>query len=140
MPKPRMFIDTNVLVSAVLFGGVPGRVIDAAREGAVHGVVSLHVLSEFIEVLSRERFGVDPATAVALAEEIARFTEVVPLTAATGSWVSDGDDDPVVEAAHEGHATYLVTGDTRIHQADAGPVEVISPAAAVRLIDEIGGA
>ena len=82
MPRPRFFLDTNVLVSAVLFGGVPGRLVDAVRDGRAEGVVSLHVLAEFVDVLTRPRFGVDEATAVALAEEIASFAEVVPLMVA----------------------------------------------------------
>ena len=82
MPRPRFFLDTNVLVSAVLFGGVPGRLVDAVRDRRAEGVVSLHVLAEFVDVLTRPRFGVDEATAVALAEEIASFAEVVPLMVA----------------------------------------------------------
>jgi uncharacterized protein len=136
MPRLRFFLDTNVLVSAVLFGGVPGSVVDAARTGEVDGIVSLHVLSEFIEVLTRARFGIEYVAAVALAEEIARFTEVVPLTLASGSWVVDRDDDPVVEAALAGRATHLVTGDARIHEAAIEHLEVASPADAMRLVED----
>jgi predicted nucleic acid-binding protein len=103
----------------------------------VDGIVSLHVLSEFIEVLTRARFGVERATAIGLAEEIARFAEVVPLAVASGSWVVDRDDDPVVEAALAGRATHLVTGDVQIHKAAVEHVEVISPADAARLVENL---
>ena len=134
MPRLRFFLDTNVLVSAVLFGGVPGQLVDAVRDGRIEGIVSLHVLSEFVDVLTRERFGVDEATAVALAEEIASFAEVVPLMVASGSWVADKDDDPVVEAALMGRATHLVTGDARIHAVAVEGVQVARPAEALRAI------
>ena len=133
MPRPRLFLDTNVLVSAVLFGGVPGELVDAAREGHVETVVSLHVLSEFIEVLTRPRFGVDEPTALALAEEIALFARVIPLMEASGTWVSDVDDDPVIEAAIAGGATHVVTGDLRIHEVEVEGLEVITPAEALRV-------
>lgn len=133
--RPRVFLDTNVLLSAVLFGGVPGRVLDAVRDGRVDGVVSLHVISEFIDVLTRPRFGFDEDTATLLAEEIASFTEVVPLMLASGSWVSDRDDDPVVEAALLGHATHLVTGDARIHAARAAGIATIATAGALTVIE-----
>jgi putative PIN family toxin of toxin-antitoxin system len=136
MPHPRLFLDTNVLVSAVLFGGVPGELVDAAREGRVEAVVSLHVLSEFIEVLTRPRFGVDESTAVALAEEIALFARVIPLLEASGARVSDADDDPVVEAAIAGGVTHVVTGDLRIHRVDVEGLEVITPAEALRVAEE----
>ncbi|MBE0417605.1 MAG: putative toxin-antitoxin system toxin component, PIN family [Coriobacteriia bacterium] len=135
MPRVRLFLDTNVLVSAVLFGGVPGRIVEAVRDGRVEGVVSLHVLAEFAEVLARPRFGFDEATAVALAEEIASFTDVIPLTSTSGSWVTDRDDDPVVAAALLGHVTHLVTGDVRIHEAVIEGVVVALPAEAVRLCE-----
>ena len=136
MPHPRLFLDTNVLVSAVLFGGVPGELVDAARAGRAEAVVSLHVLSEFIEVLTRPRFGVDEPTAVALAEEIALFAQVIPLMVASGTWVSDAGDDPVIEAALAGGATHVVTGDMRIHQVDVEGLEVITPAEALRVIED----
>lgn len=136
MRRLRFFLDTNVLVSAVLFGGVPGSVVDAARTGEMEGVVSLHVLAEFIEVLTRARFGVEHATAVALAEEITRSTEVVPMVVSSESWVTDEDDDLVVEASQAGSATHLVTGDARIHAARIERVEVVSPADAMHLIED----
>lgn len=136
MPRVRLFLDANVLVSAVLFDGIPGRIVDAVRDGRVEGVVSLHVLAEFTEVLTRLRFGIDEATALALAEEIASFTEVVPLTSSSGSWVTDRGDDPVVAAALLGKVTHLVTGDARIHEAVIGDFIVALPADAVRLCEE----
>lgn len=47
MTRVRALIDTNVLVSALLFGGIPGQVVNAARDGRVDGIVSLHILAEF---------------------------------------------------------------------------------------------
>ncbi len=134
MSRPRLFLDTNVLVSGVLFGGVPGSLLDAVRDGRAVGIVSLHVLSEFVDVLTRPRFGFDEGTAMALAEEIAAFAEVVPVSVASGSWVTDSDDDPVVEAALSGCATHLVTGDARIHAVAVTDVRVVSPTEAERLL------
>lgn len=135
MPSPRFFLATNVLLSAVLFGGVPGRLVEAVRDGRVEGIVSLHVLAEFVDVLTRPRFGIDEGTAVALAEEIASFAEVVPLMVASGSWVTDKADDPVVEAALMGRATHLVTGDARIHKVAMEGVRVVTPAAALGVLE-----
>ncbi len=132
MRRPRFFLDTNVLVSAVLFGGTPAVLVDAVRDDVVEDVVSLHVLSEFVDVLTRPRFGVDEATAVMLAEEIASFAEVVPLTVASRAWVVDEDDDPVVEAALLGRATHLVTGDARILEVSVEGIRVVTPAQAAQ--------
>lgn len=135
MSRPRLFLDTNVLLSAVLFGGVPGRLLEAVREGHADGIVSLHVLAEFVDVLTRPRFGFDEGTAVVLAEEISLFTEVVPLMVASGSWVTDKGDDPVVEAALAGRATHLVTDDARIREIVVEGMRVVSPAEALNMVE-----
>lgn len=127
--KPvRVLIDTNVLVSAMLRGGVPGRILEAARDGRVTGLVSLHILGELRDVLTRPRFGVDVALADALVEEAAGFCEVVAVERASESWSADPDDDPVVEAAIRGRADMVVTGDAHLLVLDVPGLRIVRPA------------
>lgn len=130
----RLFIDTNVLISAVVFGGEPARLIEAIRAGQAVGVVSLHVLGELVEVLTRPKFGFDSEVAVQLAEEISTFMTVVPIVWATGHRVSDRDDDAVVEAVIIGRATHLVSGDSRVHAVDERRIQVVGVAKAIALL------
>jgi len=125
---PRVLIDTNVLVSAVLRGGVPGRILEAARDGRISGVVSLHVLGEFRDVITRPRFGVTVALADALVEEIAGFCEVVAVEHASESWSVDPDDDPVVEAARRARVDAVVTGDAHLLALDMPALRFVRPA------------
>lgn len=134
MNPQRVLLDTNVLISAVLFGGVPERVVDAARRGAIRGVVSLHILGEFRDVLTRPRIGVDLDTADALAEEIAAFCSVQPVERAVTAWSSDPDDDPVVEAALAAGAQFVVTGDAHLLCMGIPGIRFITPAEAVRVL------
>ncbi|MGB4592922.1 MAG: putative toxin-antitoxin system toxin component, PIN family [Coriobacteriia bacterium] len=131
MVAPRVFIDTNVLVSAVLFGGPPAAVVDAARTGALHAAVSLHVLGEFRDVLARPRFGVEPEVADMLAEEIASFCEVMPIERSQARWGPDPDDDPVIEAALMFRATAIVTGDAHLLGVRVSGLVTLTPAPAV---------
>lgn len=39
----RIVLDTNVFVSAVFFGGVPGRILEAWRDGRFHLVLSAEI-------------------------------------------------------------------------------------------------
>lgn len=123
----RAVLDTNVLVSAIVFGGVPERVVDAARENVISGVVSLHILNELRTVLTRPRFGVHPELVDALAEEISRFCEVVAVEHASGSWGPDPGDDPVVEAALRAGAGMIVTGDAHLLGLKISGVRVLTP-------------
>ncbi len=134
----RVVLDTNVLVSAVLFGGEPGRVVDAVREGVFVGVTSLYILDEFRSVLVRPKFGVPPDLAEALALEIAGFTEVVAVERATTSWVDDPGDDPVVETAMRSGATHIVTGDQVLLRTSIPGVRVPAVETLLRILDEPG--
>lgn len=132
----RVLIDTNVLVSAVLFGGVPGAVLEAARSGAVAGLVSLHILGEFRDVLTRPRFGVDAGLTDALAEEIAGFCDVLRVESAGRAWTVDADDDPVVEAAVLGAADVVVTGDAHLLALTLRGLRFITPAALMAELED----
>jgi predicted nucleic acid-binding protein len=43
----RVVLDTNVLLSGVLFGGKPAELIEAARRGSIRAVTSLYILREY---------------------------------------------------------------------------------------------
>lgn len=51
----KVVIDTNVLISGLLFGGVPARVLAAWTDGLVTLVVSPDILREY------RRVGLEPA-------------------------------------------------------------------------------
>lgn len=46
----RIVLDTNVFVSAVFFGGVPGRILEAWRDGRLQLVLSAGILDEYQRV------------------------------------------------------------------------------------------
>jgi putative PIN family toxin of toxin-antitoxin system len=49
-------LDTNTAVSGLIWGGVPGQLIDAAAAGRVQLIASLPLLDELHGVLFREKF------------------------------------------------------------------------------------
>ena len=52
----RLVLDTNVAVSALLWQGVPRKLIEAAQAGAVTPVATVPLLDELRGVLEREEF------------------------------------------------------------------------------------
>jgi predicted nucleic acid-binding protein len=46
----RIVLDTNVFVSGVFFGDVPGRILDAWRDARVRLVLSAEILEEYQRV------------------------------------------------------------------------------------------
>ena len=130
----KVVIDTNVLVSAVLFGGAPERVLDLARDGVLAGVTSLYILGEFRSVMMGPKFGIPRVTAEALALEIADFTEVMAVERAIGCWVDDPGDDPIIETALVAKATHVVTGDQTLLRARIPGLRMVTVASLLGLV------
>lgn len=110
----RIVADTNVLVSAVVFGGMPGKIIEMAAARELHLVISSALLAELRRVL-RDKFEFSE-DALYLTETLLRRAGVVvepsgsPLTVVT----DDPDDNRVLEAAVEGGADAIVSGDRHL--------------------------
>lgn len=131
----RVVLDTNVLLSAVLFGGRPQDLVERARSGRIQAVTSLYILLEFQRVISGSRFDVSPKVAEQLAVELADFMEVIPVGASTRRWTDDPGDDPVVETALQGGCGLIVTGDRHLLQATVPGLEVITVAEMVARVE-----
>jgi putative PIN family toxin of toxin-antitoxin system len=135
----KFVLDTNVVVSALVWGGTPYLLIEAAAAGDIELYTSPMLLSELREVLGREhlasrlatqRSSVD--TAFALYAELA--ISVSPL--ATPRVVPDDvDDDHVIAAALAANADLVVSGDRHLlsvgsHQG----IGIVEPVEAVKRI------
>jgi putative PIN family toxin of toxin-antitoxin system len=128
MPALRVVLDTNVLVSAARWGGVPGLVVDAARAGSIDGVVSLHILGELRDVLMRPGFGHSQADVDLRASQIAGFCDVLVTDRIPGAWCEDPADDAIVQTAILAEASYVVTGDAHLLTLDVPRIRFVTPA------------
>lgn len=124
----RIVLDTNVLVSALFFGGVPGRILDAWRDGTVQIVLSAEILDEYQRVgriLAADYPGVDLEPFLALLTVEAEIVEARPLSAPVSS---DPDDDKFLACASAGHVDVVISGDRHllIHDGWSG-VAILRP-------------
>jgi putative PIN family toxin of toxin-antitoxin system len=107
----RIVLETNVLVSAVFFGGVPGRILEAWRDGTVRVVLSAEILDEYRRVghiLASDFPGVDIDPFLSLLAVEAEVVEAPPLSAPVSS---DPDDDKFLACAIAGGVDVVVSGD-----------------------------
>jgi putative PIN family toxin of toxin-antitoxin system len=123
----RVVLDTNVLVSAARWGGVPGAVVDAARSGGMDGVVSLHILGELRDVLTRPGFGHAQADADLAASLLASFCDVLVTDRIPGAWCEDPDDDAIVQTAILAGASHVVTGDAHLLTLEVPRILFVTP-------------
>ena len=107
----RAVLDTNVVMSAIFFGGTPLKIVRAAFARKVKLVASKAILSEYREVAERlhEQFPlVSYRRSLAILES--KLTIVRP--AALGNAICrDPDDDAILACAIEGKAKVICSGD-----------------------------
>lgn len=106
----RVVFDTNVLISAFIYGGNPERLFDLARFGELQLIVSPDILLEFAFVLE-EKFAweeddiAEAIKAIGYSSELVKPTEKLEV-------VSDDDaDNRILECALAGSAGFIVSGD-----------------------------
>jgi len=109
----RVVLDTNVLVSALAYpGSIPGRILNACREGEVDLVLSRYILDEMVRVLPRlPRIKLTPAEIRDLADIFLFLAEIVEPCDELEATLRDPADQPVLGTLRAAQADYLITGD-----------------------------
>jgi len=114
-PSPRVVLDTNVLISALLFGGLPGRLVPLWQRREIVLLVSPEVLKEYIKVLSYPKFGLDEEEIKSiLREEVLPYFDPVKPVTPVEVVGEDPSDDKFLSLAVDGKAKFLVSGDLRL--------------------------
>ena len=111
---PKIVLDTNVLVSGVLTPeGPPGKILLLlTRPGAVRLLVSSEILTEYLKVLTREKFGLQDETVAILLHNLDGLAKTI-IPKQKLDLLPDPDDNKFLECAVEGKASYLVTGNIK---------------------------
>ena len=102
-------LDTNILISAVVFGGNPRQVLQLAEARAFRVVISDAIRLETEQVLLR-KFNWSRTRVTQACDPIWAISDrIVPRT--NISVAGDPDDNRILECAWDGRATAIVTGD-----------------------------
>ncbi len=102
-------LDTNVLISALLFGGTPRKVLELVMKRRVVGVTSPALVAELTRILKR-KFAFSDEALRSVRRRIERgFFMVTPNVDI--AVLADDADNRVLEAAVAGECEFVVTGD-----------------------------
>ena len=111
---PRVVLDTNVVLSALLFAaGRLTRVRHAWHETRFEPLASTYTADELARALAYPRFRLTPAEQKELLADYLPYCTVVALPAKAPKvpQCRDSNDVPFLHLAIAGEADYLVTGD-----------------------------
>lgn len=108
----RVVLDSNILVSAYVFGGKPETILESITTEQIKGVTSQILISELLDVL-RKKFAVSESDILPIQSEMEESFEIV-YPKIELEVVRDVDDNRVLETAVEGKCQYIVTGDKEL--------------------------
>ena len=136
----RLAIDTNVVVSGLLWMGNPGRLLEAAALGQITLYTSPALLAELATTLATPKLARPIIrSGLTLDDLLARYANVaIVVQPATVPRIvhNDPDDDQVIAAAVEARADLIVSGDEDLHDLGGSynGIRIVTPAQAVQLI------
>jgi uncharacterized protein len=108
----RVVLDTNTLVSALLFSGIASRTVPLWQSRRLTVLVSKPLLEEYLRVLAYPKFRLTEEEVRGLIEmQLLPFVETVTPRRRLRLVKHDPDDNKFLECAAAGRARYLITGD-----------------------------
>lgn len=126
----RIVVDSNVYISALVFGGVPQAVFDVIESrDTLDLCVSRPIMEEVAEVLAR-KFDWTPTELQGFLPPLWRRCVVVAPTVAVRV-CADPDDNRILECAQAAEASFIVTGDDDLRLKLFGPAKIVTPRAFV---------
>ena len=115
MSRPRLVLDTNVLVSAFLWQGTPGRLVELASEQEVQLFTSRALLDELAVTLDKRKLAkyvlATGLTAEQMLATYRRLATIVTARQLDARVSRDADDDAVLACAQAARAELIVSGD-----------------------------
>jgi uncharacterized protein len=134
---PKVVLDTNVLVSALLFKGSLSKMVDLWKAGRIKPVFSRPTFQEFKTVLTYPKFALTPnEILILLEEEVLPYFEVVKVIKEVKGTCRDPGDDMFLSCALASEANFIVTGDEDLLVLDQfATVRIINPAEFVHYLE-----
>jgi putative PIN family toxin of toxin-antitoxin system len=113
--RARWVVDTNVLVSAFLWGGTPARIIEAVAEREVQLFTCKALVDELAATLAKPKLAKYVAATGSSGDELVaryrRFSTLITAKRLAFTACRDADDDNVLACAITARAVLIVSGD-----------------------------
>jgi putative PIN family toxin of toxin-antitoxin system len=139
----RLVLDTNVVVSGLLWGGHSRRLLELAVDDTIALYSSQILLDELRQTLHyaklARRITVLQTTALALVAHYSAMVTLVVPQQVPRVIARDADDDQVLACAVEARAHLIASGDQHLHSLGGNyqGVRIVTPAEAVGLLQAV---
>ncbi len=124
----RVVLDTNVLISALFFAGLPGRILGAWIDERFELLASVEILREYRRVVAKLERRFSSVEAQSLLDLVIRHCHLVEPALVPRSACDDPDDLKFLGCAAAGRARCIVSGDQALVRASGFQgIEVLTP-------------
>jgi len=135
---PKVVLDTNVVVSAVFFGGELDRIVKLWKKKRFVFLISRKILEEYVRVLAYPKFKLLKGDVERIIyKEILPYTESLIVKKKINFIKEDPTDNIFLECAKQGEADYLVSGDKHLLLLkNYDGLKIIAPGEFLNLMEE----
>jgi putative PIN family toxin of toxin-antitoxin system len=116
--KPKVVLDTNIWVSALLWGGKPAEIIKAAEHGKFSIFISEEIVMEISRVLTYDKivkiYEAEGLPRDQLVETVLKIAKFIKVTKKVKAVLARPAEDKVIECALAAKADYIVSGDKHL--------------------------
>ena len=115
MGAVKVAVDTNVLISALLFGGAPGKLVSLWQTNAIKPFASKEIVDEYLRGLTYPKFKLsEEEINFLLYQEILPFFDVIDARRGPQIIKKDPHDDKFIRCALAAEAIYIISGDRHL--------------------------
>jgi putative PIN family toxin of toxin-antitoxin system len=117
--KPKtVVLDTNVWISAMVWGGTPSKIIRLAEDKKITILISDEIVSEINQTLKYQKisqiYQEIGLTRQQLIESVLQISKLTKTEEKIGLIQQDPTDNKFIECASVGNADYLISGDKHL--------------------------
>lgn len=107
---PKVVLDTNVLISAMVFGGNPRDILNKILKGEMKPAISKDILDEMEGVLSGKKFRYPRPIIYSIRNALEDLAEFVTPEKTVKAIKDDPNDNRILECALEAKADLIISG------------------------------
>ena len=139
----RVVADTNVVISGLLWGGPPNRIMKWARDGRLEILACERTAEELRRVIQYERFQQRLSVLNATPQEVSAYfmnlAHFVPDVEKIPDVIkADRFDNIFLAMAETHHAHLIISGDGHLLKLKQyNSIEIVTPSEAVRVIEDV---
>lgn len=107
----KVVLDTNILISALFFGGKPRKIFNLVLEKEIIAITSSYIIFELKDVLRRKKFDIDEEKIEEAVDLIKESFEKINSQTKLSLIQHNHPDNKILALALDAKADYLITGD-----------------------------